>query len=71
MLSEPREGKKLLVLDIDYTLFGKITVLEYISHKTSKYWGINIWANSADIDQTDLKEQSDLGLHCLPLICKS
>ena len=23
MLNEPREGKKLLVLDIDYTLFGK------------------------------------------------
>ena len=23
MLNEPRDGKKLLVLDIDYTLFGK------------------------------------------------
>ena len=24
ILNEPREGKKLLVLDIDYTLFGKL-----------------------------------------------
>ena len=25
IINEPRPGKKLLVLDIDYTLFGKIT----------------------------------------------
>ena len=35
---------------------------------TMFFW--NIWtdlacANSADPDQTDLKEQFDLGLHCL------
>ena len=28
MLNEPREGKKLLVLDIDYTLFGKCPTIE-------------------------------------------
>ncbi len=26
ILNEPRDGKKLLVLDIDYTLFGKGTL---------------------------------------------
>ena len=27
MLNEPREGKKLLVLDIDYTLFGRYSTV--------------------------------------------
>lgn len=27
ILNEPREGKKLLVLDIDYTLFGKTSLI--------------------------------------------
>lgn len=27
ILNPPREGKKLLVLDVDYTLFGKLLTL--------------------------------------------
>ena len=35
MMNEPRVGKKLLVLDIDYTLFGKwaLLVITFLSTK--------------------------------------
>ena len=35
-------------------------------HKDPKFLDRQVWANSADPDQTAPKEQSDLGLHCLP-----
>ena len=33
----------------------------------SKFSHRQVWANSVDPDQTAPQEQSDLGLHCLPL----
>ena len=30
-----------------------------------KFWDRQVWANSADPDQTAHQEQSDQGLHCL------
>ena len=34
--------------------------------KNGKYCDSQVWANSADPDQTAPEEQPDQGLHCLP-----
>ena len=40
-MNEPRPGKKLLVLDIDYTLFGKYIVLVLFCLKGGCSWRFN------------------------------
>ena len=39
VLNEPRPGKKLLVLDVDYTLFGTIfSILLMVKDSTNLLW---------------------------------
>ena len=54
----------LLVCLIYFTMYGKCP--KYLFTKLSDKM---VYANSADPDQTTPKEQSDLGLHCLPFVC--
>ena len=48
----------------DWLLDSNTDILHY--RNDPKFSDTQIWANSADPDQTAPEEQSDQGLHCLP-----
>ena len=57
------ETRVQITLEAEYI---SAVVFIWFYRKTYKYWDIYVCANSVDIDQTALKEQSDQDLHCLP-----
>ena len=56
----------LLIFD-DFIYRGIKCIFFLRNFLLPKYWDRRGCANSADPDQTAPKEQSDQGLHCLPL----